>query len=612
MKRIQTFLKLRLRGIYQALMRFPMSVAGFVAAAVVTYRIIAMDMDIPVIYQKWIFTLIVGAVLGIAVQFAVERFDKLAAYRLAVYGAGLLLSAGYFFILLPAPELSLEITTRSIVAVFSLICMVLWVPSFGGKADFNRIALVHFKSFFTSLLYAGVLSAGLSAILAAVDTLLFNVPNDTYAYTMTTVWVIFAPVYFLSLLPEFNHVPQSSLKASADGEGTDPASDHERLSESVGAYPKFLEILVSYIAIPLIGAYTAVLLAYFAKILITFEWPSGQLGPMVLVYAIAGLLIFVLASPLENKFAGMYRLIFPKILIPVVIMQLVSVGIRLNAYGVTESRYYVALFGVFSLISGVLLSFNPVSKNGRIALLAAAFALVSILPPVDAFTVSRVSQIRRVETILSNEGILVNGELIPKADASESAKLETTNILNYLERSSSLEYIEWLPEDFEAYRDMKNVFGFEPHYANFPGSQRYTSASIDARKPVGISGYDLMTQMYLGSFEKELHFSDQAIEMKGQSYRLLANRTSTLEVSVSLLDEAGQTLVEMDIDEAAQGILPEGSGSQELKSPEEMTVDVENGKYRMRVIFQNININENDNGTKNADYNMYVLLGVEE
>jgi hypothetical protein len=32
----------------------------------------------------------------------------------------------------------------------------------------------------------------------------------------------------------------------------------------------------------------------------------------------------------------------------------------------------------------------------------------------------------------------------------------------------------------------------------------------------------------------------------------------------------------------------------------------------MRVIFQNININENDNGTKNADYNMYVLLGVEE
>jgi hypothetical protein len=87
-----------------------------------------------------------------------------------------------------------------------------------------------------------------------------------------------------------------------------------------------------------------------------------------------------------------------------------------------------------------------------IALLAALFAVISIIPPVDAFTVSRDSQISRVENYLQAEGILVDGQLTPKADASEETKIETTNILTYLNRSSSLKYIEWLPEDFTIYR----------------------------------------------------------------------------------------------------------------------------------------------------------------
>ena len=95
-------------------------------------------------------------------------------------------------------------------------------------------------------------------------------------------------------------------------------------------------------------------------------------------------------------------------------MQLISVGIRLNAYGITESRYYITLFGVFSLLCGIMLSFMPVSKNGRIALLAAGFAILSVVPPVDAFTLSRHSQITRLESMLQAEGILHEGKITPK------------------------------------------------------------------------------------------------------------------------------------------------------------------------------------------------------
>jgi len=80
-------------------------------------------------------------------------------------------------------------------------------------------------------------------------------------------------------------------------------------------------------------------------------------------------------------------MLFPKVMIPVVVMQLISVGIRLNAYGITESRYYVVLFGIFSILMGILLSRRNRFKYSVIALFAAIFAVLSVVPPFDAFAV---------------------------------------------------------------------------------------------------------------------------------------------------------------------------------------------------------------------------------
>ena len=593
MRRLKEMLMNSMKGISQAGFRFPVTVISLLAAASIIFRLIAIDGTPSLMLQKLIFTFVVGAVLGMASQFAIERFQKLSGKRILVYGAALLLIVGYFLILLPAPEISAEITVRSLVAVFALVCMVLWIPSYKAEVDFNLVALIHFKSFFTSLLYSGVLSAGIAAIIGTVDALLFEVNSDTYAYTMTVIWVIFAPVYYLSLLPKFNS------ESEAD----------QSMTERASSYPKFLDILISNIAIPLISAYTLVLIAYFLKILFTFTWPSGQVGPMVLVYSIAGLLIFILSSLLENRFALLYRRIFPKILIPIVIMQLISVGIRLNTYGVTESRYYVAIFGVFSIIVAVLLSFNPVSKNGRIALLAAVFAIVSIIPPVDAFTVSRLSQINRIESILENEGMLSDSKIIKKEDASEYTRVETTNILYYLERSSSLEYIDWLPEDFTIYRDFKPTFGFEPTYPTYPnGEQRYFNASLDAQKPLPVSGYDVVLNVFVGSYMKDKEMVDRDFELEGKTYRLKVNKVSGQEVRVSILDSSGIELVGTGLHEFVQGLAGETSVTKEALPPEEMSFDVMKDGYKLKIIFQNINYTIGNNADSDINYSFYVLF----
>lgn len=599
MKNIKGTLAGRAQGLIKAAMRFPVSVAGFAAALLAVYVIIGENQNPPLILQKLLFTLVVGAVLGIAVQFAVERFDGLSGRRAAVYIAGLVLTMGYFLILLPASEISDAVVIRSLVTIFALICLVLWVPSAGGRVDFNQAALTYVKTFATSWLYSAVLTAGFAAVIATIDILLFDVSDKAYAYSMATVWILFAPVYFLSLLPRFDH-RQNALE---NGSGTE-------LSVGAGTfdYPRFLEILVSYIAVPLVAVYTAVLAAYLGKILVTKVWPSGQLGPMILLYSAAGLLIFVMASLLDNGFARAYTRVFPKVLIPVIILQLISVGIRIEAYGVTESRYYVALFGVFSLAAGLLLSFSPVSKNGRVAMLAAVFALGSILPPVDAFTVSRNSQIERLEGLLAAEGMLISGELVAKAEASELTKAETTNIVNYLEGSGGLEYVEWLPEDFKAYEDFARNFGFERTYKP-SGGQRYTMVSLDPGVALNVVGFEKLLSFDLARYEKEMRPMSQNAELAGETYEVKVTRRSSEDALVTLVTPEGNDALTIDLEKAADNIAPEMGMLKEMMLPEAMTVAVENDRFRMSVVFRGIHRYEMDQSVIATDYSFYVLVG---
>ncbi len=395
---------------------------------------------------------------------------------------------------------------------------------------------------------------------------------------------------YLSLLPRFN---------SQD-------AGERQYAEYAAQYPRFLEILISYIAIPLLAAYTLVLAVYFVKILVTLTWPSGQLGAMVLAYSAAGLILFILSSRLDNRFARSYCMIFPKVLIPVVIMQLISVGIRLDAYGITESRYYVALFGVFSIICGIFLSLKPISKNGIIALLAAFFAIFSVIPPVDAFTVSRVSQITRLESMLTTEGILVNGEIKPRAEVSKNLRIESTSILSYLENRSYIKYVKWLPDDFKTNKEMENVLGFEPAYTD--NNSRYFFAHIDMDKPFNISGYDICfhTNLYR-TMDKDAQPFD--FELQGIKYQMVFERVSPQEVQVSVKDSDGVELVGTGLYEFTKTLSEIENAHKKALSPETMTFDLEENAYKLRIIFENINITNSSGSDAGVDCSLFILFG---
>lgn len=591
MKRFRGAMIQMIRGLSAAVSRFPLTVLCLLCAAVLLCYMISLHNQPDLVIQKLMYTFLLGSFLGVAAQFTYERFGRSSKMRMVVYTIAAVLIVGYYLILLPAASISLQVTIRTLVAVFAMFCVFIWVPSYRGRADFNGAALTHLKSAFTSVLYAGVLSGGCAAIIAAIDILLFNVNEDAYGYTMVIIWVLFATIYYLSLLPRFNSEDEAD----------------RAYTEHAGKYPKFLEILISYIAIPLVAAYTLVLAAYFIKILVTLKWPSGQLGVMVLAYSAAGLMIFILAGLLENRFAALYRMIFPKVLIPVVIMQFISVALRINAYGITESRYYVVLFGIFSIVCGVLLSFKPVSKNGIIAVLAAALAIFSVLPPVDAFTVSRVNQINRLENMLIGSGILKDGKISPKADVPLTVKVEATNILSYLENRGYMKSIAWLPADFSTYNQMEKTLGFAPAYDQ--GSFNNFYANIDMQKPFAINGYDVCvnTNLYRGMNKADQPSFDLAL--RGEKYKLVFEHISSQEVRVSVKNAEGVELVGTGLYDFAKTVSGIGTSPKEAIVPEKMTFDVEKNGYKLRIIFQNINVTEGVGSDSGVDYTLLVLFG---
>jgi len=580
------------QGLFKAVSRFPLTVLCLVGATILVCYMISLHKTPDLIIQKLMFTFLLGAFIGITAQFKCERLERLARMRAVVYLISALLTAGYYLIIMSVPNIDFAVSIRTFVAVFAMFCIFIYVPSFLSKYDFNKVALIHFKSAFISILYSGVLSAGCASIIAAIDILLFKVNSDSYGYMMAVVWILFATIYYLSLLPRFN---------------SEYESDQE-YTQSEENYPKFLEILVSYIAIPLVAAYTLVLAAYFIKILVTFKWPVGQLGPMVLAYSAAGLIIYILASLLKNRFAKLYQRIFPMVLIPVVIMQLISVGIRLNAYGFTESRYYVALFGVFSIACGILLSFKPVTKNGLIALLAAGFAIFSVLPPVDAFTVSRVSQITRLENILSTEGILTDGKINPKTEVPLTVRLETTNILNYLENRSYTKYLSWLPADFKTHNNMQSTFGFEPAYENIGGNENFFFASLDMQKPLDINGYDMMFNINAYRTMEKYSEPKYDFEVRGAKYQLAVERLSPQEAYVSVKNAEGEVLVGTGLYDFAKSLSSVINSPKEALSPENMTLNVEKNGYKLRIMLQNVNMTYSG-ADAGVDYNGMVMFG---
>lgn len=571
----------RIKNLTYAFSRFPLSASFLVAVVIIN----AIDISTNNNYTKFLITLGIGAILGAVAQVIYERFFIRSSTRFLLMAIAILLTYGYYRMIKPISVISIEIELKTVVTLFALFIAFVWLPVIKGrneaKLNFNDSFMVSFKGFFIAAFFSCILFGGISLIFGTVNQLLVEVDTRVYFHTANLVFLLFAPMFFLSLIPVY---------FGARDQKEDPVSIKQKeynLSKLTNC-PKYLEILISYIIIPLIAIFTVILLIYILMNINSRFWSNNLLEPMIVIYSVSVIVIYILASSLSNKSAVLFRRIIPKVLVPIVLFQTISSMTKIIDVGITHNRYYIILYGIFAVVSGILFCFLPVQKNGIIAGILIAFSVISIVPPVDAFTISRVSQVNLLNTVLVKNNMIENGAIKANEDITTEDKQKITYSMEYLNTIRYLNKVKGLPKDFDYFIDFENTFGFS-QYDVPSGKNQFVYLSLAQDTPVPITGYDffISSNIVLSQDSNE----NQAIshfEKNGSNYTLY--KISDENNGQFVMKDANNTeMIHISVNDIFDRYMSFTS-DKGLITAEEATFTNENDIASIRIVVQNLNM----------------------
>lgn len=392
--------------------RFPLVLASALLAATAAALLVGAQES-----NSALSRLLMASALGIpfllALALVAERWPRSRGLLLQGLGAAALVVYG---LTLPARTEGAPLL-RFLLFEIAAHLAVLSLPflRLPGENAFWQFGKALFLRLLAGLVFSAVLMLGLSVALLALNKL-FGVPMPETVYPRLFVLIIFAfnTWYFLVGVPR----APAALEALAD-------------------YPPVLRLFAQYILAPLVGIYLALLTAYLVKVLLTTQWPSGWIGWLVSSVGAAGLASLALLQPLalagKQRWVSVYARVYFILLLPAVVMLLLSAGKRVGQYGLTEPRYFLVVLGLWLGVTALLGALGRLRSLRPLPLSLGLVALVVSAGPWGAFTLSRTSQLGRLEQLLSAGGMLAESRLVPATSAvSPETQRELSAILYYL------------------------------------------------------------------------------------------------------------------------------------------------------------------------------------
>lgn len=567
-----------LSGLYLSIKRFPLAIL-FSASSAAVLIVISETAPKNDTLARIAMILALGIPVSLCIKLFFEKKDDKNTYRLILsYIGGVLFLILYYFLFLKATEM-VPITRYAAVSL-ALYLWFLFIPHLLKKEEFEMYVITVFTVFFVTIIYSAVLYAGLSAILFTIDKLLgIKILGKVYYYTWLFVVFIFAVSYFLSGIP---------LKNQAI---------------TVKSYPKLLRILLLYIVMPLLTAYTIILYIYSGKIIATAHWPIGIVSHLVLWYSVIVTIVLFFITPIRNinPWQNKFLKFAPRIILPLLIMMFVSIGIRVNAYGVTERRYFVVILGVWVFFIMLYLSFTKKYRNIIIPLSLSIVALISVFGPLSSYSVSKMSQNSRFEKFLIKNNMLKDGKLQSSPDIPKGDKAEISSILDYFNRNHSLKDVKYLPENFKL-EDMNKVLGFSFVTPNYGAPEGYFTFIVkQPENAVDIRGYDYL-------------FDTRTINSGTNASNSPLTASYNYETSVIKVSYKGIEVYNKDLNSFIKNLI-EKHGMYSPKNPlssNEMTLVEENEKVKVKFIFLNIsgNTNPSTQGIEAKEVEFYMLVKI--
>lgn len=414
----------------KTLLRFPLETIAAIVGTVFAIFLFDADYNNPSkeLYLKAIMSssLCFVLFLSVSLYFFASQKNNFIRFCTSLFLGGLVISFVFNFEKEPT-DLEIQQFLVLNISLHLLVSFAAFLSNKYDQDDFWEFNKQLFLRILTAVLYSFVLYGGLALALLAIKEL-FKVSFDSkiFAYLFFIIAGIFNSLFFLNGVPALKN-NEKSLQLN---------------------YPNGLKNFTQYILLPLISLYLVILIGYEAKILITLSLPIGWVSYLVLVFAIFGILSFLLVYPIVlndgNLWMRTFNQWFYYLLIPLLGLLFWAIAYRISLYGVTHERYYVVLLSIWLAI---VVAYFLIKKDPKIKFIPVSLCLaglLSLVGPQSANAIAKNSQLARYTTYIkktTNEKLNFEQEkdlssIVDFLEQNYGAKAllipETKDKLNYL------------------------------------------------------------------------------------------------------------------------------------------------------------------------------------
>lgn len=329
----------------------------------------------------------------------------------------------------------------SIVAFIYIISKSKFVDSFSSS-----FFITH-RGFTISALYGLVIMLGVSGVLGAFQTLLYEEMSfKIYQYLGVLVGFLTFSI-FLGYFPRFK-------------------KESEEKIEAIESQPRFIFILFEYILTPIMIALTVVLLVWSGRVILEgIEVSFNQLSGIASSYIIVGIWLHIMLGSHKTKLANFYKRAYPFAGVLILIFQAWALWDRIGKFGLQTAEYSFLILWIFAVASILLLISLKEKAYRKIAIIAAIISVVSVLPIIGYQDITFNSQVKRLEKTLKEEELLVDGDIVSGSEEIEAIKKgKITSAVDFISFSEKKDRPEWFKKDLDNENVFKVTFGFAKTY----------------------------------------------------------------------------------------------------------------------------------------------------
>lgn len=406
-----------LNATQKTILRFPLETITTICGTVFAILLVNDEnSDSKELFVKAIMSCSLCLVLFLSISLFFFASKKNNIYRfLASMAIGSLVVAFVFSFKKDITEVEIQQFLVLNIALHLLVSFAGFLPKAYNQEEFWEFNKQLFLRILIGGLYSAVLYIGLALAITAVENL-FNVEitDKIYGYLFVIIAGVFNTIFFLNGVPETNN-DENPLKLS---------------------YPNGLKNFTQFVLLPLISLYLVILICYETKILVTLSLPVGWVSYLVLVFAVFGILSFLLVHPIADEKGNLWMRTFNRwfyyLMVPLLGLLFWAILYRIHLYGFTHERYYVLLLSIWLT---VVVAYFIIAKQPKIKFIPISMCiagLLSIVGPQSADSISKNSQLSRFEIYMQKT---------EKVKLTFEQEQDLSSIVDFLEKNYGAEIL---------------------------------------------------------------------------------------------------------------------------------------------------------------------------